>query len=150
MQVTRSGSSLVSNHRLDFEKWVYADFLADTIINCFARLRLPTKRGEPPVYRICQIVEVFEDPDKAPYLLGTTRTRTLLHCQVANSSTRPFPMELFSNSPFTEAEWDRFKKTYEHEKKELPQKSLSVSKAADLATARAHAFTAVCRFQLII
>jgi RNA polymerase-associated protein RTF1 len=122
---------------------VYADFLADTVINCFARVRLPTKRDEPLVYRICQIVDLLDDPDKTPYLLGSTSTRTQLQCQVGTSSTRAFPMQLFSNSPFTEQEWERFVKTYKIEKKDMPQKSLSESKAQDLKNARDHIFTDV-------
>jgi hypothetical protein len=67
-----------------------------------------------------------------------------VNVQVGMSSLKLFSMQLVSNSPFTDKEWDRWIKTYAHEKKDLPFKSFSDSKAQDLEKARNYAFNDVC------
>lgn len=126
----------------ELERWCFAPFFKDTVINAFVRLGLAAERGKERVYRICQIIDVIEEPEKRLYKIGSTMTRTQLKVQ-HGKNIKAFTMEIISNSPFTEAEWNRLEKTMKVDKKEFSAKSLMVSKSQDLEKARNHIFTEV-------
>ncbi|ORZ39340.1 hypothetical protein BCR44DRAFT_51325, partial [Catenaria anguillulae PL171] len=103
----------------------------------FVRLRVGDNSGEP-VYRVCQIIDVTEY--KRPYSVQTVRTNKsflLKH----GSAEKVFLADIFSNTPFTQAEFDRWRLTCESESIPLPTKADAQHKAKDIAQAEAHIFT---------
>jgi RNA polymerase-associated protein RTF1 len=92
------------------------------------------------VYRLCYIQGTSEY--HRPYKFGknmVNTTLTLAH----GKATKEFLMDLVSNSPITEREWDRYVKTMKTEQQSLVSNEHVKRKLKDLEKARNYVLTNV-------
>lgn len=89
------------------------------------------RKGEEPgpVYRACQIVSVGEGPKT--YMLDATRTNKVIIVK-HGSDSRSFKLDVVSNAPFTQREFDELKGRCEKDKVEPPNRDVINRKKADI------------------
>lgn len=97
----------------------YNDF-SDTIVDCFARINIGMdKRTHRPMYRMVQIVDVKNIPQKS-YKFPTTKCDIYLTVAQNKTQKKDFPMNIFSDSPITQDEFERFQNELSKTGEELP------------------------------
>lgn len=99
VQVTRS----------DLETWIDEPYWDKVIRNLFVRIGVGESDSKGYVYRVAEIVEPVDLGGKE-YKLGKKRTSLCLKLSIAGSM-KDFQMEYVSNKPFTEEEFEVWKKT---------------------------------------
>lgn len=98
---TRVGRSILLKHCF------YSDF-ADTVIDCFARINIGVdKRTKQPMYRMVQISDVKNIPEKA-YSTPNFKCDIYLTVNQNKEQRKDFPMSIFSDSPILPEEFDRY------------------------------------------
>ncbi|KAI8970202.1 hypothetical protein BDF20DRAFT_825710 [Mycotypha africana] len=99
--------------RKDIEKWLFAPHFDNTIIGCFVRLLIGADSRKESVYRLCEVLDVV--PWHKTYKIGENtwcnRALKLKH----GKAEKDFPMDILSNSPVTEHEYQRFLATLEYD-----------------------------------
>ncbi|CAH2355595.1 RNA polymerase-associated protein Rtf1p [[Candida] railenensis] len=102
-------------HRFCF----YSNF-SDAVIDCFARINVGIdKRTRRPIYRMVQIVDVKNIPEKA-YKFPSTMVDIYLTVAQNRTQKKDFPMTVFSDSPITREEFDRYVIELNKTDEELP------------------------------
>ncbi|CUM53625.1 uncharacterized protein AC631_00808 [Debaryomyces fabryi] len=98
---TRVGRSILLKHCF------YSDF-TETIIDCFARINIGMdKRTKQPMYRMVQISDVKNIPEKA-YNTPNFKCDIYLTVNQNKEQKKDFPMSIFSDSPILPEEFDRY------------------------------------------
>lgn len=98
---TRVGRSLLLKHCF------YSDF-NETIIDCFARINIGVdKRTRQPMYRMVQITDIKNIPEKA-YSTPSFKCDIYLTVNQNREQRKDFPMSVFSDSPILPEEFDRY------------------------------------------
>lgn len=124
----------ISRHKM--EQWCHAPFFKDCVMGCFVKVGIGTRNNSEDkriqVYRVAQIVDIFEGP-KA-YNLGSTKTNKVAKLKHGNDA-RPFRLEFISNSEFTEAEFLEWKGRMERDKVELIGRDYVERKRKDIQNA---------------
>lgn len=109
----------------------YSDF-SDAVIDCFARINVGMDRQtRQPIYRMVQIVDVKNIPGKA-YKFPTTMVDIYLTVAQNRTQKKDFPMNVFSDSPITLDEFERYKTELSRVDEELPYLDYVKEKAAVL------------------
>ncbi|KAI9188204.1 RNA polymerase-associated protein rtf1 [Blastocladiella emersonii ATCC 22665] len=128
------GMQLTRNH---VETWCYATFFEELAQDTLVRVRVGDQGGVP-VYRIGQVVDVSKY--KRIYTIQSVKTNkafSLKHGQ----AERTFLADVFSNQPFTENEFERWRLTCENESTPLPTHETAAAKKKAIATATAYIFS---------
>ncbi|CUM64165.1 uncharacterized protein PRCAT00001758001 [Priceomyces carsonii] len=87
---------------------LYSDF-AETVTDCFARINLGLdKRTGLPMYRMVKIIDVNSHKEK-PYQLPGFMCDIYLLVSQNRSQKKEFPINIFSDSPITNDEFERYK-----------------------------------------
>ncbi|KNE56794.1 hypothetical protein AMAG_02570 [Allomyces macrogynus ATCC 38327] len=136
--VTYSDLRRIQLTRDEIEKWCYASFFEDLATDIFVRLRVGNNQQGQPQYRVAQIKEIVTY--KRVYTIHRVKTNKAFILKHGKAE-RQFLGDVVSNSPFTEAEFDRWKITCENEGVDLPTQDFAADKAAALAKASAHVFS---------
>ncbi|KAJ3371674.1 RNA polymerase-associated protein rtf1 [Allomyces arbusculus] len=136
--VTYSDLRRIQLTRDEIEKWCYASFFEDLATDIFVRLRVGNNKQGQPQYRVAQIKEIVTY--KRVYLIQRVKTNKAFILKHGKAESQ-FLGDVVSNSPFTEAEFNRWKITCEHEGVDLPTQDFAADKAAALAKASAHVFS---------
>lgn len=123
--------------RNQMEAWCHTPFFAKTVKDAFVKMGIGAKNAKP-VYRIVQILDVFEAPDV--YNLNKTRTNKMIKVRYGKAE-KSFRLEYISNTDFAANEFTEWKEKLEAEKIDLPKKSMIVSKQNDLAMAVNYQYT---------
>lgn len=98
---TRVGRSILLKHCF------YSDF-TETMIDCFARINIGMdKRTKQPMYRMVQISDVKNIPEKA-YNTPNFKCDIYLTVNQNKEQKKDFPMSIFSDSPILPEEFDRY------------------------------------------
>jgi RNA polymerase-associated protein RTF1 len=109
----------------------YSDF-SDAVIDCFARINVGMDRQtRQPIYRMVQIVDVKNIPGKA-YKFPTTMVDIYLTVAQNRTQKKDFPMNVFSDSPISLEEFERYKTELSRVDEELPYLDYIKEKAAVL------------------
>ncbi|KAJ3221075.1 RNA polymerase-associated protein rtf1 [Clydaea vesicula] len=137
--VEKSDIDSIQITRDELEKWCYSPFFDRTVIGCFVRvgLQMDAKTSER-VYRICLIKEVV-DHHKV-YQIGHTQLNKAL-LLAHGKAEKKFTMDIISNSPFTQEEWNRYMRTLKNEKILLTPKAEIKDKVTELDEARKYVLT---------
>ncbi|KAK6458360.1 uncharacterized protein RJT20DRAFT_133793 [Scheffersomyces xylosifermentans] len=87
----------------------YTDF-NEAAVNCFAKVNLGIdKRTRKPMYRLVKVIDVESKPSKA-YKLGNFKCDLFLVVSQNKKQTKEFPLSIFSDSPISHEEFDRYLK----------------------------------------
>ncbi|CAX40619.1 subunit of the RNA polymerase II-associated Paf1 complex, putative [Candida dubliniensis CD36] len=82
----------------------------DTILDTYGRINLGMdKSTRQPIYRMVKIIDVKSRPERA-YKLGRSSFDIYLIVSQNKRQTKDFPMSIFSDSPITQDEFDRYLK----------------------------------------
>lgn len=102
-------------HRFCF----YSNF-SEAVIDCYARINVGVdKRTRRPIYRMVQIVDVKNIPEKA-YKFPSTMVDIYLTVAQNRTQKKDFPMTVFSDSAITRDEFDRYVIELNKTDEELP------------------------------
>lgn len=97
----------------------YSDF-NDTIIDTYGKINLGVdKRTKRPIYRMVQIIDIKNHPNK-PYNLPGFKTDIYLLVSQNKNQQKEFPINIFSDSPVTREEFDRYKFELSKTNEEFP------------------------------
>lgn len=124
--------------RDELEKWCYAPFFSSTITGCFARLGIGFDSNKNYVYRITQILDVT-DYHKT-YKINKTIIKKALILGHGKAKKR-FGMDIISNGPFTEQEYNRYMAVMRNEQQPLPTSDFIKERVKKIQEARDHKFT---------
>lgn len=106
--------------RTMLHRFCYYSEFNESIIDCYARINVGTdKRTRKPMYRMVQIVDVKNIPLKA-YKFPTTMVDIYLTVAQNSKQKKDFPMNIFSDSPITLDEFERYKAELSKNDEELP------------------------------
>ena len=129
--------------RDNFAKVCFYPGFDNAIKNCFARISIGVDKatGEN-VYRVAQIKSFTEGK---PYAMEGPNGKSFVTNQYAlvavGKSEKEWPFLACSNSKFTDAEFERYKKTMVVENLSMPTKPFLISKVNDINTLINHRFT---------
>lgn len=129
---------LIQVTRDQLERWVYAPFLREVIVGLFVRLGLGADKQNKNQYRVCEIVGVEEY--HRVYKVNTTQCKYSLVLRHGKAE-KTFLMDIISNSPFTEQEFERWFKVMSVEKQRVISKNLVNQRQETLEQARTRAYT---------
>ncbi|MCJ1311873.1 hypothetical protein MMC25_005546 [Agyrium rufum] len=129
--------------RDNFAKICFTPGFEEKVKSCFVRINIgPDERTRDNVYRVARIKEIKEGKlyamEGANGKIFTTSQVLILSI---GKSDREFPFLACSNSPFTESELDRYKRTMAAESLALPTKTLLLSKCDDINAIINHRWT---------
>ncbi|KAI5292876.1 hypothetical protein KEM52_005998 [Ascosphaera acerosa] len=115
----------------------------ELIAHCFVRTALgPNRQTGTREYRLAQIKAIREGK---PYAMEGINGRTFITDQYAlvahGKAEKEFPFIFCSDSPFTEAEYNRWRQTLVVEDCRMPTKSQVDSKVRDINSLLNHSFT---------
>ncbi|KAL1962304.1 hypothetical protein VTN77DRAFT_9795 [Rasamsonia byssochlamydoides] len=129
--------------RSNFAQVCFYPGFDEAISGCFARLNIgPNRETGQNEYRVCLIKKFTEG---RPYAMEGTNGRSFVTNQYAllahGKAEREFPFIACSDSPFTEAEFNRWRQTMAVEECKMPTKSMLAAKVADINRLINHQFT---------
>ena len=120
-------------------KWLYAPFFESTIRGCFVRLGLGMdKQTRQNIYRVCQVFAVR--PYHRSYKVDGVVSKVALVLR-HGAAEKEFLIEMLSNSPITQSEFDRWLATMRHDKQRLPTHTEIQAASTALTEARQHVYT---------
>jgi len=124
--------------RDELEKWVYTSFFNKTVIGGYARLGIGFDSNKNYIYRITRILDVVDY--HRTYKVNKTTVKKALILEHGKAKKR-FGMDIISNSPFTEQEYNRYLTVMKNEQQQLPTKEFIKEKEQQIQEARNHKFT---------
>jgi len=124
--------------RDELEKWVYTSFFNKTVIGGYARLGIGFDSNKHYIYRITKILDVVDY--HRTYKVNRTTVKKALILEHGKAKKR-FGMDIISNSPFTEQEYNRYLAVMKNEQQQLPTKDFIREKGQQIQEARNHKFT---------
>jgi len=124
--------------RDELEKWVYTSFFNKTVIGGYARLGIGFDSNKNYIYRITKILDVVDY--HRTYKINKTTIKKALILEHGKAKKR-FGMDIISNSPFTEQEYNRYLAVMKNEQQQLPSKEFIKEKHQQIEEARNHKFT---------
>ncbi|ORY34491.1 plus-3-domain-containing protein [Neocallimastix californiae] len=124
--------------RDELEKWVYTQFFNKTVIGGYARLGIGFDSNKNYIYRITKILDVVEY--HRTYKINKTPIKKALILEHGKAKKR-FGMDIISNGPFTEQEYNRYLAVMKNEQQKLPTKEFIKEKQEQIEEARNHTFT---------
>uniref|UniRef100_A0A0W0F0V2 Plus3 domain-containing protein n=1 Tax=Moniliophthora roreri TaxID=221103 RepID=A0A0W0F0V2_MONRR len=114
--------------RYKLSKHCMAPWFDRYVEGAYVRYLIGNDDDGTPVYRICRIERLNEEPVKPYKIEGVLFDRTV---ELAyGSSKKAFPLDKVSNGPFQPKEFERMSKTYEQDKVKMPTKSVLETKRA--------------------
>ncbi|KAJ1918085.1 RNA polymerase-associated protein rtf1 [Mycoemilia scoparia] len=116
--------------------WVFFPFFKKTVIGCFIRVNMGEDSSDS--YKIVEIKDVIENT--SPYTVNNVVTDKRLRLRVGKQ-TRDIVINIVSNSPFTEQEFDEFQKTLQQNKVKRPTLDHVKNKIKSLQAAASYALT---------
>lgn len=97
----------------------YSDF-NDTIIDTYGKINLGVdKKTKRPIYRMVQIIDIKNHPNK-PYNLPGFKTDIYLLVSQNKNQQKEFPINIFSDSPISPEEFERYKFELSKTNEEFP------------------------------
>lgn len=100
-------------------KYCFYPEFTDVVLDCFSRVNLGMdKRTRQPMYRMVKIVDVQHVPDKR-YKLPNFESDLYLLVSQNRDQTKLFPINVFSDSPIMEDEYNRYLKELEKTNEEI-------------------------------
>jgi len=124
--------------RDELEKWVYTSFFNKTVIGAYARLGIGFDSNKNYIYRITKILDVVDY--HRTYKINKTTIKKALILEHGKAKKR-FGMDIISNGPFTEQEYNRYLAVMKNEQQTLPTKDFIREKEQQIQEARNHKFT---------
>ncbi|PYI08806.1 plus-3-domain-containing protein [Aspergillus sclerotiicarbonarius CBS 121057] len=129
--------------RTNFAQVCFYPGFDDAISGCYARVNIgPNRETGQNEYRLCLIKKFTEGK---PYAMEGQNGRSFVTNQYAvlahGKAEREFPFIACSDSPFTEAEFNRYRQTMAVEDYKMATRSAAVSKVADINRLLNHKFT---------
>ncbi|KAL1879049.1 RNA polymerase-associated protein rtf1 [Paecilomyces lecythidis] len=129
--------------RSNFAQVCFYPGFDDAISGCYARVNIgPNRETGLNEYRVCLIKKFTEGK---PYAMEGNNGRTFATNQYAvlahGKAEREFPFIACSDSPFTEAEFNRYRQTMAVEDCKMPTKSMLAVKVSDINRLINHKFT---------
>ncbi|GLA41674.1 hypothetical protein AnigIFM63309_009771 [Aspergillus niger] len=129
--------------RSNFAQVCFYPGFDDAISGCYARVNIgPNRETGQNEYRLCLIKKFSEGK---PYAMEGQNGRSFVTNQYAvlahGKAEREFPFVACSDSPFTEAEFNRYRQTMAVEDCKMATKSMVASKVADINRLLNHKFT---------
>ncbi|EEB99140.1 hypothetical protein MPER_01235, partial [Moniliophthora perniciosa FA553] len=126
--VTMADFESVRLDRLKLSKHCMSPWFDRYVEGAYIRYLIGNDEDGTPVYRICRIERLNEEPVKPYKIEGVLFDRTV---ELAyGNSKKAFPLDKVSNGPFHPKEFERMSKTYEHDKIKMPTKSALETKRA--------------------
>lgn len=97
----------------------YSDF-NDTIVDTYGKINLGVdKKTKRPIYRMVQIIDIKNRPNK-PYNLPGFKTDIYLLVSQNKNQQKEFPISIFSDSPISPEEFERYKFELSKTNEEFP------------------------------
>ncbi|EHA24040.1 hypothetical protein ASPNIDRAFT_181543 [Aspergillus niger ATCC 1015] len=129
--------------RSNFAQVCFYPGFDDAISGCYARVNIgPNRETGQNEYRLCLIKKFSEGK---PYAMEGQNGRSFVTNQYAvlahGKAEREFPFVACSDSPFTEAEFNRYRQTMAVEDCKMATKSMVASKVTDINRLLNHKFT---------
>lgn len=129
--------SKIKISRFRVEQWCHSPFFKDTVVGCFVKVFIGLRERSSsvekvPVYKLCQISNISEG--QRTYQLEGTRTNKVVTVKHAND-VKNFKLDIISNTPFTQNEFDEWKYRMERDRLELPTKDFIAKKRNDIQNA---------------
>ncbi|GKZ20259.1 hypothetical protein AbraIFM66951_001408 [Aspergillus brasiliensis] len=129
--------------RSNFAQVCFYPGFDDAISGCYARVNIgPNRETGQNEYRLCLIKRFSEGK---PYAMEGQNGRSFATNQYAvlahGKAEREFPFVACSDSPFTEAEFNRYRQTMAVEDCKMATKSMVANKVADINRLLNHKFT---------
>lgn len=101
-------------------KYCYYNGFNETILDCFTKVNVGVDRAtRQPLYRMVRIDDVKSIPQK-PYSVAGSKIDLYLTVTQNKNQTKEFPLTVFSDSPISPQELDRYKIELEKTGEELP------------------------------
>ena len=101
-------------------KYCYYNGFNETILDCFTKVNVGVDRAtRQPLYRMVRIDDVKSIPQK-PYSVAGSKIDLYLTVTQNKNQTKEFPLTVFSDSPISTQELDRYKIELEKTGEELP------------------------------
>ncbi|ORX84697.1 plus-3-domain-containing protein [Anaeromyces robustus] len=124
--------------RDELEQWVYTSFFNKTVIGAYCRLGIGFDSNKKYIYRITKILDVVDY--HRTYKINKTTIKKALILEHGKAKKR-FGMDIISNGPFTEQEYNRYLAVMKNEQQQLPTKDFVKEKKQQIQEARDHKFT---------
>jgi hypothetical protein len=124
--------------RDELEKWVYTSLFNKTVIGGYARLGIGFDSNKNYIYRITKILDVVDY--HRVYKINKTNIKKALILEHGKAKKR-FGMDIISNGPFTEQEYNRYLAVMKNEQQQLPTKEFIKEKQQQIKEAREHKLT---------
>lgn len=101
-------------------KYCYYNGFNETILDCFTKVNVGVDRAtRQPLYRMVRVDDVKSLPQK-PYSVAGSQIDLYLTVTQNKNQTKEFPLTVFSDSPISPQELDRYKIELEKTGEELP------------------------------
>lgn len=106
--------------RTILSKHFYVSDFTDLVIDCYGKINVGgDSRTRQPHYRLVKIIDVVSRPDKSYPLPTGSRCDTYLKVSQNSRQVREFPIGIFSDSPVTGDEYDRYVKELQKADEEI-------------------------------
>ncbi|XP_044728263.1 RNA polymerase-associated protein RTF1 homolog [Chrysoperla carnea] len=125
----------LSRHKM--EKFVHLPFFDRVVTGCFVRIGIGNNSNGRPVYRVAEVVGVYETAKV--YQLGSTRTNKGLKLKHGGQE-KVFRLEFVSNQEFSESEFQKWIEACAASGVELPEKNRITVKQKDIREALTYEF----------
>lgn len=134
---TRNELNAIRLSRHKMEKFVHLPFFDRVVNGCFVRIGIGNNSNGRPVYRVAEVVGVYETAKI--YQLGSTRTNKGLKLKHGGQE-RVFRLEFVSNQEFSESEFQKWIEACAASGVELPEKNRIPVKTKDIREALTYEF----------
>ncbi|KAI9322173.1 hypothetical protein BX666DRAFT_1849196 [Dichotomocladium elegans] len=118
--------------REQIERWLYAPYFEKTVIGAMVRVYIGDD-NKTPVYRLCQVIDVV--PWHKTYKISDSVSSNQAFKLKHGGAERVFSMDIISNRPLSQSEYNRYINTLEYDHVPLPDLELVQNKIADIQEA---------------
>ncbi|CAG8506958.1 900_t:CDS:10 [Ambispora leptoticha] len=106
--------------RRQIEKWMFVPIFEKTVIGCFVRLHIGMKENGTQIYRVCEIMDVRKH--HRSYKVENTLTNKSMLLRHGKDE-KVWTMDIISNAPFEQSEYDRWVSTMKFYIRPFPSKN---------------------------
>ncbi|KAL2313302.1 RNA polymerase II associated Paf1 complex [Schizosaccharomyces pombe] len=114
--------------RKHVSEYMYHPIFESTVTGCFVRVKIGERDGQG-VYRLCQVKGILES--RKPYRVDGVLTKVSLEC-FHGRSKRVFDVNVLSNEPFSDHDFQRWHHQMMEDKLSMPSKNFVQRKLNDL------------------
>ncbi|KAG7195115.1 uncharacterized protein KQ657_003636 [Scheffersomyces spartinae] len=120
VRATVTDINTIAVGRTVLSKHFYVSDFTDLVIDCYGKINVGMdNRTRQPLYRLVKIMDVVSRPEKSYVLPAGSKCDIYLKVSQNSRQVREFPLGMFSDSPVTNDEFDRYVKELQKADEEI-------------------------------